>query len=170
MPVTASITTDLAGAQSWLRGIKMSATELTPVLKDFGEYMVGSVKRNFAAGGRPRKWKPSLRALATGGKTLVKSGRLRSSIGWQVKGGSTYVGTNVAYAKAHQFGVNKTVTQTVRAHSRRTKNGRRVQVRAHSRRMRLRMAARPFLKVQREDRLYMNASLRKHILLRSRRR
>lgn len=169
MPLTAAITTDLAGAQSWLRQIKMSAKELTPVLKDFGEYMVGSVKRNFAAGGRPRKWKPSRRALATGGKTLINSGRLRSSIGWKVKKGSVYVGTNVAYAGAHQFGVSKTVAQTVRAHSRRSKNGRRIQVRAHNRRMRMRLPARPFLKVQRQDRGYLNASLRKHFLLRRRR-
>ena len=167
MPVTAAITTDLAGAQSWLRNIKMSATELTPVLKDFGEYMVGSVKRNFAVGGRPRKWKPSLRALATGGKTLVKTGRLRSSIGWKVRGGSTYVGTNLTKAAALHNGVNKTVAQTVRSHSRRTKSGRRVQVRAHSRRMRLRLPARPFMKVQREDKVYMNLSLRKYFLLRS---
>jgi phage gpG-like protein len=164
MPLTAAITTDLAGARSWLRGIRLAASELSPVLKDFGEYMVGSVKRNFAAGGRPRKWKPSHRALATGGKTLVKSGRLRTSIGWRLGRRAVYVGTNVKYARAHQFGVNKTVSQTVRAHSRRTRNGQMVQVRAHSLRLRLRLPARPFLLVQREDKLYLKASLRKHFL------
>ncbi|MFH2124929.1 MAG: phage virion morphogenesis protein [Pseudomonadota bacterium] len=168
MPLAASIDTDLVGARSWLRGVKTTATNLSPVLKDFGEYMVGSVKRNFAAGGRPRKWQPSNRALATGGKTLVKTGRLRSSLSSRVEGKAVNVGTNVAYAKAHHFGVNKTVSQSVRSHSRRTSRGT-VQVRAHSRRARLHLPARPFLLVQREDRLYLNLRLRRHFLTRGRR-
>lgn len=162
MGLAAAITTDLVGARGWLRGVKVSAQDLRPVLKDFGEHMVGSIKQNFAAGGRPRSWQPSHRALAKGGKTLVKSGRLRSSFSWLVRAKEVQVGTNVAYAAAHQRGVKKTVQQSVRAHTRRTGKGGSAQVRAHTRRMRVNLPARPFLMVQTADRLYLSMSLARH--------
>jgi phage virion morphogenesis protein len=37
-------------------------------------------------------------------KALIRTGRLRNSIAWKVMGSRVYVGTNVAYARIHQFG------------------------------------------------------------------
>lgn len=37
-------------------------------------------------------------------KALIRTGRLRSSISWKVRGTRIYVGTNVVYAAIHQFG------------------------------------------------------------------
>lgn len=37
-------------------------------------------------------------------KALIRTGRLRSSISWKVRGTRIYVGTNVVYAPIHQFG------------------------------------------------------------------
>ncbi|MBW6395237.1 phage virion morphogenesis protein [Thermus sp. SYSU G05001] len=37
-------------------------------------------------------------------KALIKTGRLRNSIGWKVVGSKVFVGTNVVYAPIHQFG------------------------------------------------------------------
>lgn len=65
----------------------------------------------------------------------VKTGRLRRSINTRmVESGDVIagrVGTNVAYAKAHEFGWRGTVT--VREHLRKTKSGFSATVRAHSR-------------------------------------
>ncbi len=162
MPVAMSITHDLGRAQSWLRGLELKTKDLRPVLMVFGEYMVTNTKTTFAIGGRPRKWKPSLRALATGGKTLIKSGRLRSSITKTVRGGSVFVGTNVVYGGAHQFGVRKTVQQSVRSHTRRTRSGATTTVKAHTRRMRMNLPARPFLKMSLRSKRYLNRLLGQH--------
>lgn len=162
MPVRMAVNVDGRAARRALGGLKGKLTNLDPVRHDFGEYMVGSVKRTFAAGGRPRKWKPSLRALATGGKTLIQTARLKNSITSKVRAKDVLVGTNVAYGAAHQFGVDKRVVQQVRAHARRTKGGGYALVKAHRRRRRLRLAKRPFLKVQREDQRYLNRRLLRH--------
>ncbi|WP_167764544.1 phage virion morphogenesis protein [Thermus tengchongensis] len=37
-------------------------------------------------------------------KALIMTGRLKNSIGWKVVGSRIYVGTNVVYARIHQFG------------------------------------------------------------------
>lgn len=73
-------------------------------------------------------------------KILIETGRLRDSMTyWIPRLRVLEVGTNVVYAAARQFGVSQDVT--VPAHRR--------QVRAHTRRMRL--PARPFVVIQRED-------------------
>jgi phage gpG-like protein len=75
----------------------------------------------------------------TGQVLNVRTGRLRRSITQRVEeeGGSVvgYVGTNVKYARAHEFGFTGNVT--VREHLRRTKGGKEATVRAHSRNMHL---------------------------------
>ncbi|MBI4799675.1 MAG: phage virion morphogenesis protein [Desulfarculus sp.] len=157
-----------AGARAFLGSLASRAQDLQPVRADFAEYMVTSVKRNFEAGGRPQGWPPSRRAQLKGGKTLVKTARLQRSILGRVSGETVLVGTNVAYAAAHQFGVSKVVTQQVRAHARRIKvKGKKgkswVIVRAHTRRVRLNLPARPFLLVHDEDRAYLNRSLLRHL-------
>ncbi len=146
-----------------LGALARRARDLEPVRRDFAEYLVGSVKRNFEAGGRPRPWPPSARARRHGDKTLINTGRLRASISWRVRGNAVLVGTNLAYAPAHQFGVRKRITQRVRAHARRTRTGRVVAVRAHTRRIHMRLPPRPFLVVQAEDWAYLRRRLRRHL-------
>lgn len=63
-----------------------------------------------------QRWWPSNRARREGGQTLSLTGRLRRSIVMRATRDSAEVGTNVAYAAAHQHGVRKIVT--VRAHRR----------------------------------------------------
>ncbi len=152
---------DSSPARGLMHGIKLGVRDLDRVRRDFAEYMVGSTKRNFLAGGRPRRWKPSQRALREGGQTLIKTGRLKNSITGRVRGATVLVGTNVRYGAAHQLGVNRTVIQRVRAHPRRTPDGVTI-VRAHTRRMHLHLPKRPFLVLLREDRRYLTRSLLRH--------
>lgn len=64
-----------------------------------------------------RKWTPSARAEAEGGKTLTDSARLKSSITHEASASEVRVGTNVAYAAVHQLGFSGSVE--VGAHKRR---------------------------------------------------
>lgn len=80
--------------------------DLTPAMDAIGGALVLSTEERFeferAPGGSP--WPPSIRALLTGGKTLSESGRLGDSITHEADSDSVRVGTNVRYAKTHQFG------------------------------------------------------------------
>lgn len=75
-----------------------------PIMKSCGEYMLRSTEDNFRAEGRPVRWPPSRRAEEGLGKTLTLSARLRRSITYAVSGWKLIVGTNVKYAKIHQLG------------------------------------------------------------------
>ena len=146
-----------------VRGMHKAMHNLGPVRRDFAGRMESSVEQNFRSSGRPIPWQPSIRALTSGGKTLIKTARLKNSITSRVRGEHVVIGSNVSYARAHQKGVDKTVTQRVRAHRRNPKNRRAHQVRAHTRRMRLRLVARPFLLVQQSDRAYLRKRIRQHL-------
>jgi phage virion morphogenesis protein len=116
-------------AAARLRGVESRGENLTPVLRAFGQYMLGSVERNFAAGGRPTAWEPlkfmtkvywHTRRKSFWGKTRMTSrgraawdrrkpltdmGRLRRSIQVaEVTPRSVAIGTSVIYAAIHQFG------------------------------------------------------------------
>lgn len=73
----------------------------------------------------------------TGQALNVRSGRLRRSINYRTKETSTgveaTVGTNVEYARVHEFGFRGTVS--VKDHMRKSKNGMRSMVRSHLRRV-----------------------------------
>jgi phage gpG-like protein len=132
--------------------------------------LYASVKQNFAAGGRPA-WPP---LKVRKGRPLRDTGLLMGS----VTGGadSIYkeehsatrhaltIGTNKKYANVHQFGFDG--TQQVPAHDRlqtkafgRAIAPRRVQVRAHSRHMRI--PPRPFLLMQEADKAALLEEARK---------
>lgn len=55
------------------------------------------------------KWDPSVRARETSGKTLTKTGMLKSSIRSEVSGDGLAVGTNDIRAATHQFGDERTI-------------------------------------------------------------
>ena len=139
--------------------------DMTPAMRVIGEIVAASVQRNFDQGGRPRRW-PDLadstkriraKRKKWPGKILVVSGRLRSVYPSPDRDSVT-VGSNLKYALTHQFGARRgqfgQVTATVRAHVRRMANGKKVNVKGHSRKSILPwgdIPARPFLMVQDED-------------------
>jgi len=100
------------------------------------------------------------------GKPLQDTGRMKASIASRF--GSTWaeVGTNVEYAPAHQFGVDKTVTENVRAHARTL--GKRVRasslVREHSRSRHIRIPKREFIFVNASEQAVLVSFLTWHLL------
>jgi phage virion morphogenesis protein len=75
-------------------------------LADIGETLVASTLERFETSTAPdgTPWQPSHRAEKEDGKTLVDTGRLRGSIGYEVGPDSVSVGSNLVYARIHQLG------------------------------------------------------------------
>ncbi|MBL8260926.1 MAG: phage virion morphogenesis protein [Xanthomonadaceae bacterium] len=113
------------------------------------------------------RWLPSQAARERGGQTLRHTSRLFRSFTWQATPGEASWGTNVVYARVHQYGIAENVS--VRAHSRMVRqqfgegasSTRRAQVRAHQRPML--MHRRPFLGFSLADRSEIWEILRDHI-------
>jgi len=124
-----------------LREIARRGRDMRPILSTIGQIGVDAVEENFAAEGRPTRWRPRKRPRK-GYKILTLSGRLRRSVHYAVSGGNQVsIGTNVVYASVHNRGYRG--TQRVRGHQRRVTQafGKPLsapvicQVAAHSRRM-----------------------------------
>lgn len=81
-------------------------TDLEPAMAGIGMALEALVRDRFDSGHGPggAAWQPSRRAIATGGTTLVKSGRLRRSITSRASPDSVEIGTDVIYAVIHQEG------------------------------------------------------------------
>lgn len=95
-----------------------------------------------------KRWKTSIRAARTGGKTLIDSAQLRSSIRSYSDDTGFAVGTNVKHAATHQFGEPG---RTIRA---KKKKALRFQVDGHwvtKKKVRVKIPARPFLGLSDED-------------------
>jgi phage gpG-like protein len=105
-----------AGLDDVLRRVAKMATDTKHVerpLNEAGEYAVGSVKRNFFAGGRPQKWTPLAPATVAarrkgkgrgGARILMDRGRLLASIHKSVTTDGVRIGTNYIPAPRHNFG------------------------------------------------------------------
>jgi len=146
------------GVKRRIKKIGKNLANFRKPLKECGLVMVRSVSKTFKAGGRPVKWKPSWRAKAEGGKTLIKTARLMRSITMRVLGKILYVGTNVVYGRIHQLGGRIQENVTVKQHYRfitkafgKPIEGRRVLVKSHQREVDIEMPARPFLVAQNVD-------------------
>ncbi len=87
-----------------LKKLNERLRNLTPAMRLLGQIVRDSVLKNFMESGRKVKWKPSKRALAEGGKTLVDTARLQNSITSRAFTNRAEVGTNVIYAAIHHFG------------------------------------------------------------------
>jgi phage virion morphogenesis protein len=113
-----------------LQGMEERGGNLSGLFRNFGEYMKGSIEKNFAAGGRPAKWRPlagstlksflasrkSFRTKAgsvskkgaaalSGRLPLTDKGILRRSIApTEIRANGIVIGTNKIYAAIHQFG------------------------------------------------------------------
>jgi phage virion morphogenesis protein len=100
------ITVDDADVRARLGALQAAGGDLAPVLDDIGAQLAQHVLLRFEAGTGPggTPWKPSARALAEGGQTLLDSGRLRDSITHRVGGDTVEIGSDVVYAAIHQFG------------------------------------------------------------------
>ena len=82
------------------------AHDLATPFDSAGARLVTSTKRRFETGTGPdgRRWKPSQRALRTGGQTLVDKAHLFNSIVHQVTADTITVGSNLVYARPNQMG------------------------------------------------------------------
>lgn len=95
-----------------------------------------------------RKWKTSIRAAQEGGRTLIQTAQLRSSIQTRADASSFAVGTNAKHAATHQFGEP---SRTIRA---RKKKALRFQVGGQwisKKQVQVTIPARPFLGFSDED-------------------
>lgn len=135
------ITINDSGVRAELGKLAGRLDDLTPVMRNIGEIVRTSVERNFAAGGRPVKWKPSKRVEKYGGQTLSDTGRLRRSFTVRAYKDRAEVGTNVSYAAIHQFGGIVSMGKKS-----------------------VRIPARPFLMVQNEDWVKMRRYLERYIV------
>lgn len=76
------------------------------LVKAVAEAARGEIDESFASERAPQghPWKRSRRAEAQSGQTLSASGRLRRSFTYAVGANGFSVGTNVRYARVHQYG------------------------------------------------------------------
>lgn len=102
--VILSISVESKNAEAALSGIQARLKDLSPAMKVIAGIMESSVRKNFYSGGRPKKWPASIRVKAEGGRTLIKTGSLASSIKSQAFPDAVEVGTSLIYGAIHQFG------------------------------------------------------------------
>jgi phage virion morphogenesis protein len=98
---------------SRLNELQRKVSDLTPVMKNIGEYMLLSTDTRFRTETDPygNRWQPNsprttARKRAEGRliRVLQSTGRLRSSISYKADRTSVVIGTNVSYAAKHQLG------------------------------------------------------------------
>lgn len=101
-----SIGFDATGALVLLKGITTRVRDMTPAMHAIGEIAVGQAHEAFETGTAPggAAWPPSLRAARENGQTLVRTSRLRNSIGHVATADQVEIGTPLDYAAPHQFG------------------------------------------------------------------
>jgi phage virion morphogenesis protein len=89
-----------------LAGYVSRARDARGMFEAIGASLVTSTQMRFERGAGPdgSPWPPSIRALATGGKTLIESARLLRSITFDASDAGVAVGTNVIYGAIHQLG------------------------------------------------------------------
>ena len=76
------------------------------LMESVGEALRSGTIERFEAEEDPqgKKWKPSARAMAGGGKTLDKESPLKDSIDYAATSDKVMVGSNLPYARIHQLG------------------------------------------------------------------
>lgn len=107
-----------------------------------------------------KKWKSSIRAAQTGGKTLTKSAALKNSIKGKSDASGFVVGTNTIYASTHQLG-EKGRRITIRAKTPKGlvfKVGGRW-VRKQQVKVKVKIPARPFLGLSEDDLLEIKGTI-----------
>ncbi|MGA0569644.1 phage virion morphogenesis protein [Variovorax sp. VNK109] len=110
--MVAATTAVIEGAvalQLGMRRMRQLGDSSRPIFDAIGQYGESSTRLRFKKGIGPdgARWKPSARALASGGQTLVNKGAhggLLGSITYRADNESAEWGTNKIYAAIHQFG------------------------------------------------------------------
>ena len=76
------------------------------LMESVGEALRSGTIERFEAEEDPqgKKWKPSARAMAGGGKTLDKESHLKDSIDYAATSDKVMVGSKLPYARIHQLG------------------------------------------------------------------
>lgn len=94
-----------------LKRLEKKVLNRVPLMRSIANVMHASVIENFMQQGRPAKWQPLKKATikarakkGKAGKILQVSGRLIGSINMKYDNNSAVVGTNIKYARIHQFG------------------------------------------------------------------
>lgn len=136
------------------------AENAEPLMKAIGIMQIRSIQKNFDAGGRPERWKMSLRAQYGGkegskkGKTLIDKGILKNSITSEPSAKGLKIGPSgpaAVYAAAQHFGYNFPDRYPKRAKALRFFNFRTGKVIFAKKVRGFRLPARPFLVFQKED-------------------
>lgn len=114
--IGASFEPDFERAMQHLQLIERRDRDHTPLMRRIAGDMADAVEENFAQQGRPR-W-ADLRSVAlsrgSGYRILQDSGRLAASITRSFDATTARVGTNLVYARIHQFG-GRTKAHVIRA-------------------------------------------------------
>ena len=97
---------DDAQLHAGLRSLIALGRDTGPVMADITAIGESSTRMRFRTETGPdgQKWKPSLRARITGGRTLTKDGHLSGSISGRHGRDFAEWGVNRIYAAIHQFG------------------------------------------------------------------
>ncbi|MDA8483595.1 phage virion morphogenesis protein [Pseudomonas resinovorans] len=106
MAVTLSVQSNLPKLQPLFVKLKELGGHPQPLLKKIAYYGESSTRERFNSETAPdgQKWKESLRARLTGGKTLTQDGHLGDSITSTANDQKAEWGSNRIYAAIHQFG------------------------------------------------------------------
>ena len=146
-----SIRIELSGEEALLDRLEnLSEVDAAAAMAEIGEALRTSTLERFDTGTDPegRRWRTSIRAGASGGKTLVKSGQLKSSIHAESSEKGVAVGTNKIYAATHQLGDSGRAIKAKDGGLLRFKIGDRWIAKKE---VRVSIPARPFLGVSEED-------------------
>lgn len=176
MRITARIVKD--GATMRLKGIGSRARDMTPIMRAIAQSMLWSVQRNFQVGGRRDGAVGAWRPLAA--STIARRKQANPKIlldtralyrGLRPASGPRFarVVASALYAEKHnqggRWGHSIMVNETLKipAHTRRM-HGKRVAVRAHTQHQHFRLHARPFLVVQKQERVRYQRQIRAYVL------
>ena len=94
----------IKGLNEAINKMASRTSDMTVPFKNINQLMIGSTRKNFAVGGRPKKWPVSIRVKKQGGKTLRKTSKLMNSIHGIPEKDKLTILTNDRSAKIHQFG------------------------------------------------------------------
>lgn len=143
---------------------QLENVDLKGVSLALAESLRTSTKERFKTEKDPegKPWPKSIRASQTGGQTLTDSARLKNSIKSEANASGFAIGTNLVYARTHQFG-EKGRLVTIRA---RTPKGLVFKIgdrwiRKKMVRVNIKIPARPYLGISEEDMLEIKSMLEK---------
>lgn len=97
---------DWGGMDRMLGTAVAKAGQSKAAMEEIGEMLVSSTVERFDTSTAPdgTSWPVSQRTEEEGGKTLVDTGRLRGSIGYEASPDQVVVGSNLVYSRIHQLG------------------------------------------------------------------